>query len=445
VIGRLTPAAAFALLALSGTLAPATAASVAPVNLRYSTYFGGPGSDVGFMVAAAPAGGVYTTGFLQNPGDKVAYAVSYDTTAHQRWETLIAGTGNTSGYYVRANASAVYVVGVTSARDLPRATNTYTGGSATAFVAVLDPGSGSLMTTTYLGGPGYSAANVAALDPVTGDLFVGISAASQTEILLLDPSATSVLRSTTLGGGGGSTHPYGMQADAAGNVIVATLTYSAHYPVLNAQQSSYGGGGDTGVTKLAVIASGLVIQWSTYLGGRGEDRPNGLDVDASGNVYVAGRTYSSNFPTAKALQPTSQDNNDGYVTSYTSGGVMRYSTYLGGNGADWLGGVAVSGDGTAWVVGGTSSSDLSTPGGAAYLAKKTSYAYVAALRPDGSALSYATYLGGSRVDGAAGAVVVSGGVWVIGRTSSANFPTAQPAQPTNAGSFDAWVGLLAST
>jgi Beta-propeller repeat len=200
-------------------------------------------------------------------------------------------------------------------------------------------------------------------------------------------------------------------------------------PVVNAQQTSSGGGYDTGVTKLSPQG---VILWSTYLGGSGLDRPNGLGIDQSGNFYVVGRTYSSNFPLKNPFQQTNSDRNAAYIASYTSSGAMRYSTYVGGNRADWFGGVTVASDGTAWAVGGSSSSNMLVVGGAGYVAKRGGYAYIAAVKPDGSGLSYATYLGGSGIEGTSGGMLSSQGLWLIGRTTSNDFPTAQATQSANA-------------
>jgi Beta-propeller repeat len=424
-----------------GASAASAATTVAPSNLVYSTYFGGPGNDQGYMVAGAPDGGVFTTGFLTTSSGRIqSYAVDYSAHAQIVWNTAIADSGNVTVFYIRADTAGIYLAGVTTGADLPGATNADPAGSSkTGFLMVLDPATGAILHSMYLGGRGFSAANVDALDPINGDVYVGMSTGTQARLLLMDPTGTQVLWSMALGGKSASTHPYGMQTDASGNVAVATLTTSTIYPAVNAQQSLSGGGQDTGITELSPAGQ---ILWSTYLGGSGEDRPNGLDIDAAGNVYVAGRTYSANFPLLNPLQQTNADDNAAYVTSYTSTGVMRYSTYFGGGKSEWFGGVSVAADGTAWVVGGTSSPDLPVVGGAPYVSKTGQYAYIAALAPDGSAVTYSSYLGGSRTDGASGAILVPGGLWMIGQTTSLDFPTIQPTQTTNAGAHDAWVALL---
>jgi hypothetical protein len=421
-----------------------SAASATPSNLVYSTYYGGPGADMAYMAAVAPAGGAYVTGFLNTTANTQAYVSEYTSAGKVAWSTIVSGAGKVVPYYIRANATAVYVVGVTSAANLPARTNSDpAGSSSTAFITLLNPSTGAVVSSTYLGGTGFSAANVNAIDPNTGNIDVGLSTSSQTKVMSLDPTSTHVLWSTLLGGAGASTHPYGMQTDPSGNVVVTTLTSSTHYPLLNAQQSTYGGGSqDTGVTEYSPAGQ---MRWSTYLGGNAEDRPNGVDVDPAGNVYVAGRTWSTNFPLRNALYSTNPAGNAAYVTSYTSAGVLRYSTYIGGqNGSSWFGGISVGADGSAWAGGGTSSASLPVVGGAAYASKHGEYAYIAEIAPGDTAVSYATYLGGSGSDGVSGLILGSSGLWVFGRTSSTNFPTVKPVQSSNAGGYDAWIALMSS-
>jgi hypothetical protein len=413
-------------------------------TLAVSTYFGGPGNDQGYMVAAAPDGGVYTTGYLGGAGGVTSgFVVEYSPTGVVDWDTTIGGSGSVTPYYIRADSAGVYVVGVTTDRNLPAATNIDPVTGSTAFITVLSPTTGAVQTSTYLGGKGFSAANVDAIDPTSGDVYVGLSTGTQTVVEQLNPTGTIVLRSMLLGGAGYATHPYGMQTDAQGDVVVATLTFSPIYPLVNAAQSTYSGDGDTGVTEYSPAGT---ILWSTYYGGTGENRPNGVDVDPSGNVYIAGTTWSQSLPLLNALYSTNASADAGYVAEFSHTGALEYSTYLGGeNGATYLGGIAVAADGTAWVVGGGTDSALPvTGGGSGYTKKSGGWAYVAAVEPNDAGLSFATYLGGSGTDGASSPALSSAGLWVIGRTSSTNFPTVDPAQAANAGGFDATVSLFTS-
>jgi hypothetical protein len=113
------------------------------------------------------------------------------------------------------------------------------------------------------------------------------------------------------------------------------------------------------VTKLN--AAGSVLVYSTYLGGSSSDYGRGIAVDASGNAYVTGATNSSDFPTQSPLQASYHDYHDAFVTKLNgAGSALVYSTYLGGRNDDQGFGIAADASGNAYVVGSTSSTDFPT-------------------------------------------------------------------------------------
>src|SRR5581483_7154957 len=111
----------------------------------------------------------------------------------------------------------------------------------------------------------------------------------------------------------------------------------------NAFQKSSGGLYDAFVTKLSEDGTSLI--YSTYLGGEDEESAGGITVDAAGNAYVTGNTYSIHFPvTANALQKTNSANGKAFVTKLNAdGSKIVYSTYFGGSGYDIGLGIAVDG------------------------------------------------------------------------------------------------------
>ena len=128
--------------------------------------------------------------------------------------------------------------------------------------------------------------------------------------------------------------------------------------IAGALQTTFGGGnGDAFVSKLNGGGSALV--YSTYLGGSGDDSGNGIAVDSSGNAYVTGGTFSTDFlTTAGALQATLGVlcNSCGGVNAFVSklngsGSALVYSTYLGGSGGDSGNGIAVDSSSNAYVIG----------------------------------------------------------------------------------------------
>jgi hypothetical protein len=189
-----------------------------------------------------------------------------------------------------------------------------------------------------------------------------------------------------------------------------------------------------------------VLSYSTYLGGSVDDWGLGIAVDSSGNAYVTGETESTDFPTANPLQASLNGGANVFVSKLNAtGSALVYSTYLGGSTRDVGSGIAVDSSGNAYVAGYTSSNNFPTanPLQASLGATGATNAFVAKLNPAGSALVYSTYLGGSNYDYGSGiAVDSSGNAYVTGFTSSTNFPTANPLQPS-LGASDATNAFLA--
>ena len=179
-----------------------------------------------------------------------------------------------------------------------------------------------------------------------------------------------------------------------------------------------------------------VLAYSTYLGGWLNDEGWGIAVDGSGNTYVTGVAYSSDFPTLNPIQGSLAGGiGDVFVTKLNAAGsALVYSTYLGGSGEEVGRGIAVDASGNAYLTGDTSSTDFPTtnPLQGAH-AGGLEDAFVTKLNAAGSALVYSTYLGGSDGDYGQGiAADASGNAYVTGFTLSTNFPVANAFQPANA-------------
>ena len=128
--------------------------------------------------------------------------------------------------------------------------------------------------------------------------------------------------------------------DAGGNAYVTGRTDSTNYPTANPFQAVYGGNSDVFVTEFNAAGSALV--YSTYLGGSSSEIGDSIAVDADGNIYVTGGTFSTNYPTAHPLQASLGGNRDVFVSKLnTTGSTLIFSTYLGGSGEDRGFGIAV--------------------------------------------------------------------------------------------------------
>ena len=186
-----------------------------------------------------------------------------------------------------------------------------------------------------------------------------------------------------------------------------------------------------------------VLSYSTYLGGSVSDAGNGIAVDSSGNAYVAGVTFSTNFPTVDPFQarcddcgppPSPQGSNAFVAKLNATGTALVYSTYLGGSAKTQANGIAVDSSGNAYVTGLTLSTNFPTmnPYQATNKAGLYGTAFVTKLNPVGSALVYSTYLGGSQASVSQGiAVDSSGAAYVTGGTTSPDFPTVNPLPASN--------------
>jgi hypothetical protein len=139
-----------------------------------------------------------------------------------------------------------------------------------------------------------------------------------------------------------------------------------------------------------------VLSYSTYLGGNADDKGNDIAVSLAGNAYVVGTTASTNFPTAKPLQEANGGETDVFVAKLSrDGSALIYATYLGGSGTEEGMGIALNLRGNAYITGTTASTDFPTVHALQPDNGGNFDAFVAELSRDGSALIYSTYLGGS--------------------------------------------------
>ena len=255
-------------------------------------------------------------------------------------------------------------------------------------------------------------------------------------------SGNALVYSTYLGGSGSEFNP-DIALDTSGNAYVTGISFSSDFPTASPFQASPGSGQDAFVAKLN--AAGTALVYSTYLGGNGLDNGLAIAVDAAGNAYVVGRTDSTNFPTANPIQAASGGGSgDAFVTKLNATGTaLVYSTYLGGSGDEQCCGIAVDAAGNACLTGETSSTNFPTASPFQPSLGGPGDAFVTKLNAAGIALVYSAYLGGSRGDDGFGiAVDASGNAYMTRRTDSGDFPTASPFQSSNAGNRDAFIAKI---
>jgi uncharacterized repeat protein (TIGR01451 family) len=176
--------------------------------------------------------------------------------------------------------------------------------------------------------------------------------------LIIDP----VIIFSTYWGGSGTDNLTAVRTDAAGNIYLVGSTLSPNFPTVNPMQPQNGGSGfDAFVTK--INPSGNAVIYSTYLGGNSDDQAASLSVDGDGNAVVVGRTFSANFPLAGPLQSQLAGSSDGFVAKLNPNGAgLIFSTYFGGTGVDEILGAKLDASGRVALAGRTDSTDFPTAG-----------------------------------------------------------------------------------
>ena len=391
-------------------------------SLIYSTYLGGSAFDGAKSVAVDFAGNAYLTGVThsadfqtQNPifgalnGGVDAFIVKINPSGTALvYSTYLGGSNGedefgperAAGIAVDSSGNA-YVTGCTNSADFPTVNPIQpVHGETTncdAFVTKLSPSGDALIYSTFLGGSGADSANAIAVD---------------------DQGSVYIAGDAGLGFPG---NPF----DNSGHVFV-----------------------------IKINPAGSAVDFSMFLGGSSFEQATDIAVDSAHNIYVAGNTFSTDFPVQNAAQPIkgggSSNQTDGFVTKISADGSgLVYSTYLGGNKADEASGIALDDLGNAYITGMTQSS-LDFPTVNAYqptYGGERGDAFVTKLNPAGNAFIYSTFLGGNNDEnyfsghGPYGGIAVDAtyNAYVTGYTCSPNFPTVGSLVNTNAGSCFAFV------
>ncbi len=322
-------------------------------EMIYSTYLGGGGPETGYAIAVDADGFAYVAGATQSSNFPVT-PEAYSTTAgnvdafvtklnqagnDREYSTILGGSGADfiRGIAIDQSGNA-YVTGQTASTNFSITTgalDTDLGGPLDAFVAKLNPAASDLVYSTYLGGSDEDIGNAIAVDSsgnayVAGQTLSGnfpISNAYQNSInggwdafvTKLDANGTLLYYSTYLGGILDD-EAYGIAINEEGDPLgafayVTGETLSENFPVFDDLQAYGGlrGGIDAFLSKLNSAGSDLL--YSTLLGGSADDVSYGIAVDNNENAYIAGYTYSDNFP---VTSPTYQNTNMGDLDAFLS-------------------------------------------------------------------------------------------------------------------------------
>lgn len=468
--------------------------------LVYASYLGGSQRDAVEAVAVDRNGNVYLAGetlslnFPTSTAYRSISGGSNDVFVSKLnsngtalvYSTYLGGNGNDFGQGIAIDSSGnAYVTGQTDSTNFPTRNGFQArlggAGFPDAFLVKLGPAGSNLLYSTYFGGTNSESGNGIAVDSA-GKVYLAGETASEAGfptkkpfqafpgggldafVAKFDPSlagASSLLYCSWLGGAEDD-RGAAIAADASGNVYLTGETLSfdfstSTFPVINALQPAYGGGGSDAFVA-EVNAAGSAVLFATFLGGAGEEAGWALTLDAGSNVYLTGQTSSSDFPTTvDALQPIIGDQGnfgtmDAFVTKIHTGGTgLLYSTFLGGDIDESGTGIAVDGSGQIYVAGQTDSDDFPVTMGADQLSNGGGPEDVFVVKinpaaPGPSGLVYSTYLGKAGLDLANGVGLDGqGNFYVCGETYSTNFATTGAVQAGFGGGFsDSFVAKFSS-
>lgn len=442
-----------------------------PAGLVYAGYLGGTGDEQANNVTLDGKGNLYVVGtttssdfpatvgdttFNDKSGGDDTFVAKVDRSGKRLlYATFIGGAKGDTGIEIAVDrAGAAYVGGSTSSSEADGfpvtvgPDTTYNGGPQDAWIAKLKPGGTGLAYAGYVGG----AAPAFPPDNPNNE---------QANGLVVDGKGRAYLAGFTQSGD--TTFPDG---DGFGAV-----------PGFD---RSFGGIIDAFVVRVDADGSGL--GYATYIGGGGGDAATGLSLDSKGNAYVPVYTGSrpgppgpsnpfGGFPvTAGAFDATFNGSpsplpDDGAAVKLDPSGTrVLYGTYLGGAGDDHPFGNAVDNSGNVYITGYTASDQRTFPNGKGFgripgfdrvlnangkggeNAPKD--AFVVKLNARGSALDYATYIGGARSDDAVAIDLDRDrNAYVSGTTASSQstFPARGGPDPTyNGGPNDAFVAKLSA-
>ena len=368
-------------------------------RVLYSTWIGGSGLDAAQGLALARDGSIWLAGYTRSrnfPSTRGAvqrhlgegavqnaFVARLDDSGELAYASYLGGSESDAAQAVAVGADdRVYLTGQASSANFPVTNGAFQrslNGLQNAFVARFSRDGSALEYATLLGGDGYDVGSAISVDRagqafVTGNTYAVFSSTFPTTkgayqvnggtgstdafVVKLAVDGSHLVYSTLLGG---SDHDGGraIATDAQGRAVVAGYTASAAFPVTaGALQTASGGGTDAFVARLD--ASGSALEYSTLLGGSGNDAAYALALAANGDACITGYTQSPDFrTTADALQPTYGGNRMPFVAVIGRDGTqLAYSTLLGGGNGDAGTGIALDYLGGLTVTGNTTSTDF---------------------------------------------------------------------------------------
>jgi hypothetical protein len=447
-----------------------------PVRL-WGTYYGGSDYDQGYSCTTDATGNVYLAGYTESTnaiatsgghdhnlgGSQDAFLVKFDASGTRLWGTYYGGSEDEGEYYssyCTTDASGnVYLAGETGSTNAIATSGahqtTYGGGYRDAFLVKFDA-SGTRLWGTYYGGNDWEEGRSCTTD-VSGNVYlagetwstnaIATSGAHQTthgggiDAFLVKLDASGARLWGTYYGGNDEDRGYSCTTDASGNVYLSGRTESTNsIATTGAHQTSFGGGWyDAFLVKFDDSGTRL---WGTYYGGNDYDYGSSCTTDTSGNVYLAGSTWSTNaIATSGGHQTTiGVGYRDAFLVKFDASGTRLWGTYYGGNDYDYGSSCITDASGNVYLAGETGSdSVIATVGAHQTSIDSLNDAFIVKFDSSGTRL-WGTYYGGKNDDGGSSCTTDAlGNIYLAGSTRSHNLhspiATYGAHQPGRGGSY----------
>jgi hypothetical protein len=433
--------------------------------LSYSTFLGGTAADSATQLVVDSNGNVYVTGetfstsfrsdtrrFGPQGTSSDAFVAKLSASGQLIYSTIIGGSDRDSAKSIKNDEfENVFVAGSTFSKDFPliNPIQSTPGGQEDAFVLQLDK-QGVLQFSTYFGGSGDDSAVAVAVE-TSGIYFAGTTNSIDFPRTPLPPPVTIMgydvfaARLTVSTPSIVYARPFGGSGNDIANGMVVDSTGNV-YITGRTDSTDFPRifplqpqYGGAGDAFLMKINSAGSLTSSTYLGGSDSDVGTAIAIDSTG-IYIAGQTKSQNFPVQRPVQTRLAGNEDGFVTKLSvAGSSLIFSTYLGGTAIDSLAGIAIDGSGNVLLAGSTDSNDYPILNPLQDRNLGSTDIILSRFTSTGTMI-FSSYLGGQLVDSASSvAVDAATNVYLTGTTRSSDFPIANPAQAFRMGESDAFV------
>ncbi|MGH1365615.1 MAG: SBBP repeat-containing protein [Calditrichia bacterium] len=430
-------------------------------SVDYSTYYGGTGTDDADVVAIDPFGNIYLGCHSTSPslpgvnenhftlkGGMDAFVVKLNEKGSEVGYVTHLGGANWDAVQglVSDSAGSIYAIGTTYSEDFPIDPNGFQStfaGESDAFVLKLNT-NGEVVWSTFLGGSGDEDGRGIIVDrhgvihiigrtksndfPTVAGALQPQSAGGVDAFIATLDPDGKVIASTYLGGAEDDIG-FAIALDSVGRRYITGTTNSADFPVRNGVQMTHNGENDLFV--VVVDSMGSNLEFASYLGGSGADQAYSLALGPAGDIYVMGVTNSPDLPATKgAFQQEPAGERDAFVARLNlQTRSLVYATYVGGENDDNPRNLVVDSAGRAWIVGNTSSHNFPVLSKQNTAVRGRADAFVTILDPTGELLEYSTLLGGDGFEIFEGAALgADGSLTVSGLTDSANFPRVNPLQ-----------------